>query len=205
MKQRGLVGTSYVYLSGRNINWEDLYEMVRYGWDMQCHSYSHTNLTELTEAQLHEEMQMHNAAFVERGLKPAEHHAYPLGAWNATVKSVLTQYRKTLRRTGYVAENVLPYEDVEYTGLLPVHADIASPERMQVVKDAIDRAKAINGVLITYTHSIVDEITDSYQCLQTYFEEMLDYAMSKGLRFVTVSQLYNILRFHRLVYGGEMV
>lgn len=198
MQDRGAVGTSYV-IGDRNIRWHEVYEMRDAGWDFQCHSYSHTYLWDLTESELRAEMVGVNAVFEAHGLEVPKHHAYPYGANNAFVKSIIEDYRATQRHTGQPTYegSVLPYDEVEFRSLQSVHADIATPERMSFVRDAIDYAAQTDGVLITYTHSIVDDITDSSQCLQVYFEEMLDYSLSQGLRIVSVAQMYNILRYHR--------
>ena len=203
MRARGVRGTSYLIGSRVSYDWNVWRRMWLDGWDVQCHSYVHVNLTNLTEAELHADIQTQNTKFVAERLPVPEHHAYPFGAYNATVRSVISEYRKTQRHTGYDLGSVMSWDEVEYDAIKSLHADITTEEKMTQIRDAIDLTKDETGILVTYTHSIVDEVTDSSQCLRVYFMEMLEYALSKGLRFVTISELYNLVRFHRLVYGGE--
>jgi len=201
LQKRGLAATSYVNTGVKMNNWsfsgEIAKEMVLYGdWDIQCHSHTHPRLTELTEEEIREQMESVNQTLSDAGLAPPEHHAYPFGEYNQTVKSIIREYRKTQRHTGLTG--ILTYDAVVPDALPAVKADLATVEDLERVKQAIDQAYEKNGIVITYSHFIIKgDITGNEQSKYDLFIEMVEYSINKGMKIITIKQLWNILNFYR--------
>jgi|SRR5690625_289274 len=205
LRSKGVAGTSYIITDrARDTNWHNVREMYRGGWDCQCHTYSHEYLWDMTEAQLREQMQLANTVFEEERLPAPEHIAYPFGAYNALVQEIIGEYRLTQRRVPTLppVDAVATYDSLEYDAIEAVNGDLASQQDLEATKMAIDKAAATNGIVVTMTHSLVDAITDSSQCLFSLFQAMVEYSLSRGVRVVSVAQMYNTVAFHRLIYGG---
>ena len=129
------------------MNWDQVKALDEAGWDIEDHTYSHANLKELTEEEIHKEMQKIDDIFEQKGLDTPKHHAMPYGGYNETAKEVVLTYRDTVR----TAENSLNSYPLEDEVLDAVDMGIHSEE---VLKEFIDRAVLENKVLIFFTHDV---------------------------------------------------
>lgn len=68
------------------------------GYDIQCHTHNHPDLTGLTDEQILAEYDLVDAYFAERGWAAPRHTAYPGGSFNATVKTQTALKRDSARQ-----------------------------------------------------------------------------------------------------------
>jgi peptidoglycan/xylan/chitin deacetylase (PgdA/CDA1 family) len=83
------------------MNWDDVGELADYGWEIGSHSHSHPHLTELSDAELHEELAISGEELANRLGRPCQSVAYPYGDVDARVE-------EAARRTGYRSAAALP-------------------------------------------------------------------------------------------------
>ena len=192
MEKRGMRGTSYVNTSsiggGAKLTWLMIKNMLRDGWAVECHTHTHARLTDLTEQQIRDELEAVDTEFAAQGLDVPEHHAYPYLSHDATVRSVVAEYRDTARRGGAGLQG---YNDIDYTQMTAKAAYLEVDADLDVIKGIIDTAVAEDKILILYTHSIHDSVFPSGGCLTHLFVEMLEYIKNKRVRVVTIPQLYD--------------
>ena len=163
------------------MDWEQIKALDEAGWDVEDHTYSHPNLTELTEQDIHEEMEKVNEIFFEKGLDTPEHHALPHGAYNDTVKETLFSYRTTVRK----AENSLNLFPLEDKFLDAVDMGIHSTDGL---KRLIDKAIDEKKVVIFFTHDVQDTPFD-YGITTDKFKSVVEYAVDQGIEILTLTEL----------------
>lgn len=196
MKARGLKGTSYIITGtvgtsygGTRLTWAQIKEMYDSGvWDCQCHTNTHGDLTLKTAEEIKTEMETVNSMFTENGLPAPRHLSYPFGAYNQLVVDVVSQYRDTARTTIGTHENtyaVNPYE-ICCKGM-KLDTDAGLEETKQMIDTAIQN----NQILSLLYHAIegADVVAN--------FKKLLDYIVQTGIKTVTISELYEILKAGR--------
>ncbi len=170
------------------MSWEQVKELDEAGWDVEDHTYSHPNLTELTKDQIHEEMQKVDEVLTERGLDIPKHHAFTHGEFNDDVKDVVFSYRKTAR-TVENDLNTFPLDDEDdYIIIDAVDMAIHSKES---IEDFINRAVEENKLLVLFTHDVQEEPYE-YGIETEKFKSVVDYAIDKGINIMTMSDLMEI-------------
>lgn len=184
-------GTSYIipsWTASNRLSASQQLELVNNGWDLQCHSYTHTTggpnggSTGLTAAQLHQEMQNVNAYFeTTLGLPAPEHHAYPGGASNTLMHNIWGRYRKTLRTT---QAEFCPTKPNRYRVPSIGFGNTSNLAAYYRIIDACDR----HGLyMIAVLHELAGDLVAHYGAI-------LDYIKAKtNVRLVTISELYTHL------------
>lgn len=196
MSNLGIKGTSNIITSfvGRDgyLTWSQIKEMKASGWDFQCHTHDHADLTTLTEAQIRLEMENVNNAFTSHELELPKHHAYPRGITNELVTNIISEYRLTQRLTGIDTKHLNDYSSINANSLQAVSVDTQNDDRLSLVKSVINTGFNSNKVMILYCHKIVNEYDGyDYQMMQSYFEEILGYIKSIGVETLTISEMYD--------------
>jgi len=203
---KGVKATTYIIsdLPGTNaayMTWANLREMHANGWDIQCHTKDHTELTTLTEVQVLAELQGVNDAFAANGLPAPQHHAYPRGLYNSDIKGWVGTMRKTARATdGDVDFFYSTYGDSDKLSLSATWVDNIDAagyyhggvNGMTTVKGWMDNANANKGAMILYMHG-VSVAGGTYEIATAKISEIIDYAKSIGMDIITMSQLYNLM------------
>ena len=146
------------------------------GWDFQCHSYTHPYLTQLTEAQIQSEMQQVNNAFAAHGLPAPQHHAYPYGDFNSTVKSVVAQYRLSGRAAWAVTGSINTYPMADWYQMNAV--EIQSWTAFSTIQGYIDQAIANDALLNIFTHRVMDP-APQYGCTPTMLRNVCSYLLDR--------------------------
>lgn len=196
MVARGIKGTSYT--TGSDKSWENAREMWRNGWDIECHSDTHSDMTKLTTQQIEQEMVNMNQKFMSAKIPKPKHFGYPYGFYNPTTQDAIKQHRLTQRRyrpelTEY---NTYDINELELRGL---QADISTVTQLNQIKELINQAESQKLILITVMHSLVDVVTGGDQCKIEYFTQLLDYALTKDIYISTISQMYNLVKYHKTI------
>jgi len=83
------------------MNWDQLRELLRAGWEIGAHTASHRRLPDVLaeegEAGLLREIESSNALLTERLGAAPQHFAYPSGAWSEQVESLIASYYRSIR------------------------------------------------------------------------------------------------------------
>lgn len=204
-ESRGIKGTSFInggHIGNKlgktnRMSWEQLKELRLKGWDIQDHYFSHPDLTTLNEQEIREQITDNTDILMNNGFNEPEHSAYPYGYHNATVRDITMEYRKTVRRTNSATGTAYnTYEDIQLNNLNGINTDMHDerPDLINTRKKEVDETVNNNGILIWYSHRFTDNQTETYQTKLSYYEELLDYALSKGMVVMTMTELYNFLK-----------
>ena len=203
-KEKGIRGTSFInggHINGgegrtRRLSVPQMKELLINGWDIQCHYFTHPRLSELNEQEIREQLEANNQFFIDNDLPLPEHSAYPYGDYSIEARDISKDYRKTLRRIN--SATGLPYntyEGIDFYNLNARGTDIREDniERLQERKEDIDSTVENNGILIFFSHEF-SETAGDYETNPDYYEELIDYAISKGMRIMTMKEMYNFLK-----------
>lgn len=195
MQSMGIKGTSYVITDfvGKPgyLTWAQIAIMIAAGWDFQCHTNKHGNVSDMTEAQLRADMEAVNAAFIAHGIEPPKHHAYPRGLTNDTAKTIMEDYRLTQRLTGIDSRHLNDYQTITANALKAVSVDTQDDARLELVKSTINRGMNEGKIIILYCHRIVLAADGyEYQVLESYFTQILEHIKMLGVETVTISEMY---------------
>lgn len=199
LKQYGIHGTSYIIPKYQDENkpntltWDQIKEMLQYGWVFGCHTYSHSDLTKMTAEEISESMEMVDASFARQGLEPPAIHAFPYGRYNQDVIQAIAPYRIQMRKAYYESKfvdlnNVNPYE------IDSCSADMRTEKRLKLHESLVDKASAQNGVIVFRCHGLYREKVDDMgawpvQTDSKLFEELVAYCVEKGCKFITMTEL----------------
>lgn len=209
MMKKGVVGTSYVNTtrmgSGNKGSWGQALEMLNNGWDLQCHTDNHQNITEITATELGESMLKVNQDFIDNGLEPPMHHAHPFGVFDASSRSVIDKYRLTQRRTNYNYDDTNYYNNFDFKLIKSINSDIQSTDgvKMKKIKDAIDYAVSQNSITTLFFHRITDEVEEgvSVAVAYEYFKEIVDYAVESDAEIMTIKEVYDYIKGYKTERG----
>src|SRR5699024_6837086 len=159
---RNVKATTYLIASlvgnSNRLSWEKAHELKNAGWSVECHSNTHPNFGNLSDQEIHEELQAVDQSFLANGFSKPNHHSLPYGGGrgDARVMDIVSQYRKTIRQTGGGAYN--NYDNFNFLNLDGKQADI-NDNRISLLKDRkadIDATIDNNGFLILYAHEQFD-------------------------------------------------
>jgi peptidoglycan/xylan/chitin deacetylase (PgdA/CDA1 family) len=166
------------------------------GWDIQCHGYTHAVETTLTEAQLRTEMTNSSNAFATNNLNSPTIHAYPTYKNNASVQSIVAEYRDIARagNGGFGTWSYI-YKNANTMELTACFADVRTRLNLLTLKQEADAAVDKGGVLILSLHS--PQFNYGYD--PDLLDELLDYIVNtKGFTIMTMEEFWT-------EYGYEFV
>jgi peptidoglycan/xylan/chitin deacetylase (PgdA/CDA1 family) len=192
---RGLVGTLYVaaYHVGTAgyMTVSNLQALYAAGWDIQCHTYDHIDMTTLTQAQQEDQYARLNTFLTTNSIPSPNHTAYPYGTLNALVEQVAAEYRLTGRGVDWQTLNGLIYKDMDYYNLPVITWGTlnATTDTVVRIESVIDLAVIAKAGMISYLHTFVTNATGSDTDIDM-FASFIDYAISQGVTVGTISQLY---------------
>ncbi|NMD01491.1 MAG: polysaccharide deacetylase family protein [Bacteroidales bacterium] len=174
------VGNSF---GGSFISLAELKDMYDNNIDIQCHTYTHTKLNELSDLEIHNELDAVDAVLVGVGIPAANHTAYPFGTVPINNEAILfSGYRQSTRG---VLENVIEYKTVYRFQLPAINIDDGVASGIKAILDEVAlRKKAV----IVYTHGIGIEGIETED-----LEEIINYAIGLGIDIITMSELYALL------------
>lgn len=162
------------------------------GYDLQCHSKTHTNPNTLSESQLTAEFQAVDDFFVANSLPAPKHHAYPGGVYTYISLNVVARFRQSARQIG----NINAY----YSGYIQNMCRVSTARSVDgetndtIFRAGIDLAKANNGLVIYYAHGVYenDPAESAYPnpVKASALASALDYAIAKGVEVKTMSDVF---------------
>ncbi len=190
LKERGIRSTHYIIGSMANsgysdyMSWAEIKTMYDDGFDMECHSYTHKDLTTLSSTAIIKEMQQVDNAFVTHNMKAPRHIAYPYGEYNAKVISAISQYRDSARVVSWDNDYYYPVESLKKPYELPCY-----PTEQHNTIAEIDKAIKGKYVLIISCHKVTEN-PGPYDISISEFKSIIDYIKFKNIRTQTISGYY---------------
>jgi peptidoglycan/xylan/chitin deacetylase (PgdA/CDA1 family) len=175
------------------MNWSQVKEMYENGWDIQCHSYYHRDLTTLSDETIEWEMKAVNKSFQDNGLQEPKHHAFPFGKFNESVSNITGKYRESMRL--YKGANHYyynTYSDFNRFRIESRNADMTTLEHLSSNKAFIDDVVKNNGILVFTIHWVYDDYPHpnmALNCKLEFLEELIIYAQEKDVTILTISEL----------------
>ncbi len=170
--------------------WSQLREIAASGHDVQCHGYTGIRTDTATDEQLTAEYVDNNTSFVANGLASPNHTVFSGGGYNDHSLGITDNYRKCARSTrwGYTERKDNKFELACY-GLT---------NSIENIKIQMDTALADKKALILVGHSVEtlypdDDPDGSLTETAAKVEELIDYGISIGLDFLTLSELYEAM------------
>ncbi len=158
-------------------------------WDFEDHTVDHADLTSLTQNQIVYELTTMNSVFQAHNLPPPLHLAYPNGAFNAEVVSVVSQYRLSARTTGGFGSEHYPVPNWYTMSAACMQADIGFNE----LKALIDNVVAQKTLLNLFTHQVTNPPA-MYGTTPQILGQVLDYLVTQqdagNLEVLTMRQAY---------------
>lgn len=170
---------------------EQLLELQNnYGWEILSHTYSHLDLTQLTDSELEYELRESKEWLINKGFK-IENFAYPFGRYNDRVKQFAKKYYRSARSSdfGRIGINPTPLDTYALNSLW-IDASVKLPpykgleiNTFEYYKYFIDKAKAEKKLLVISFHSWG---TESEGLLEV-FKQVVQYA-KENTEVLTMSE-----------------
>ena len=169
----------------------DLLSLHEDGYDIQCHSQTHTNPRDLTSAQINAEFAAVDALFTNIGIPTPKHHAYPGGVSYSRNINEVYKYRQTARGIG----NTFKFHNGYITGMFNIGtARTMDNGGLSSLTDGIDVALANNGLVIFYGHGVYED--DPSETIYhdpvkaSVLRAGIDYALDSGVSIKTISDIF---------------
>lgn len=205
---RGIRGTSYIWTDRTDnyenaMNWDELKQMKLNGWGIECHTDTHPSLGTITDEEIHAQLQTVNNKFAENGLPTPRHHALPngSGANDKRVTDIVMQYRKTCRNIQSNSPGIYNDWDTMDFSAISARSTDGTTDRTEAIvnlrKGDIDLAVENDGILVLITHQVKAEESGQYETPLSRLLEIVDYAREKGMKFVTMEEMYQRVREYR--------
>jgi len=204
--EKGVKATYYSWTdnvgSAGAYTWDNMIEMHNNGMDMQCHGKDHLRETDNTESEMRAKFEAVDAAFIANGLPKPQHHAYPFGTNNADLREIVKDYRLTGRNWEYLETYFnIQFRDLQKlnfgTMLLDDYVTTGGdplPFDVDAFEDVLDNAVLEKGLVPIMSHGCRENAEYVSGSTSIYMlGHIIDMALSKGFRFVTVSELYELL------------
>jgi peptidoglycan/xylan/chitin deacetylase (PgdA/CDA1 family) len=154
---------------------EEMREAHRRGHELACHTYSHLDCSRASAAQILAELRRSAEAMAELldGREPAN-FAYPFGRYLSPGKRLVASRFDSCRGTmGGINQRRSDLADLCATRVYAPHFNEDAMRRL------IDRACAIDGWLIFYTHD-VSEAPSRFGCTPRQWEGIVAYAAERA-------------------------
>lgn len=197
LKSLGVRGTSYAHTGPITAEgWARAREMVAAGWDIQCHTVTHPDLRMLSDSDIRAELEEVNRIFAANGLPVPCHHAYPSGLYDSRVKAIVQEYRKSARTVRADTFDGIDRSTLNFYELHPIGGDMQIEDDFQYLRGRLDQAYERNRIVITIHHRVhaaADPDPPVLSTRQDLLKRTVEYALQKGFKIVTISQLYALL------------
>ena len=192
MRERGMRGVVNVITKNLNKNMssfitkEQLHEMHNAGWDIVSHSHTHPKVSEISNAQIFNELVISQQALLEAGFRNGpQFYVAPYGDNTPYAIEVAKQHYLNYRMTGYrKMDTVVPANAYKMEVL-----NMGSRGLEGAIK-LIDDAVETGGFLPMMWHGEIGEEWNGVKWEIEEFEYLLDYLIEKGVEVVTYSDQF---------------
>jgi len=194
MKERGINGTFYVTSDkirdfSHDPSFMSIHELKilqANGSEIGSHGKTHASLPSLSDEQIHEECRVSKKVLQFNGFA-ADNFAYPYGDTNKHVNSIVSQYYRTCRsayKRPYLMN--LSLSKFELTGFSGESGDSSVLLRLKHIMNLV---ALTNSYAIVFFHNVIPNNGSSRLTISSQdFSSFLDYGISKGVQFFTVSR-----------------
>jgi peptidoglycan/xylan/chitin deacetylase (PgdA/CDA1 family) len=196
MQTKGLKGTCFIppvkFGSSGQLTLAQAQEMYAAGWDMGNHSYSHVDLTTLSDAEVKVEIQDCANYLINNNMpRAAWMLAWPFSAFDDTTVESVRSAGIVLARTGN--NDINPHEIQEKLKMF--RGSVSNTMSISDLTGYIDKLLIRGGVLIYNFHDIKNPASATTDVLPATFQGVIDYLAFKKnqglLDVVTISEWYN--------------
>jgi peptidoglycan/xylan/chitin deacetylase (PgdA/CDA1 family) len=195
----GVAGTFYINsnrvgLDGY-ISLAQLQEMYADGWDIANHTADHTNLTTLaTDAEIITAIQTCTDYLIAQGFTRAAYQlSYPFGGVNRHIQDVVKSIGILSARSTYDGTNGILYD---YQNLydIPKIVSLDQNTTNDTIHSHVDELVTYGGTGFFYGHIIKDDPAGAdYTVATSVLQELVNYAVLKGIEIITISEWYRRL------------
>ena len=185
----GLKGTFYLTTQPIQGGWtgfmtpNQVKDIANKGHEIAGHTVTHADLTTLSQTRINAEIRNSKTYLQDLTGKVVTAFAYPYGAVNNTVKSLLQQAGYTSARG--VDEESLNLATTDKYDLKS--SCIETTHTMTQIKAEIDKAKANKQWFILCIHEVKNN-GDQYTMTPARFQEIINYIKQTGIKVVTVRE-----------------
>ena len=155
------------------------------GWDICSHASTHINLSELSVAEVEDNVGESMEWLLNRGYKRSyRHFAEPFGHSSENIKTALSNLGVLTARQGNKRPIFLPTFDmyqVRAFSVFPTHT-------IQDWKDFVDTCLNTDACFCVIVHGLTDWGTPDI--LESLFLDMMDYLVERKVKCVTMSEWY---------------
>ena len=199
LKDKGLVGTSFIDLDNLNGKNEDLLikntvkEMAEYGWDFQD-IIEDKFLDKMPEDDLQNILDKKRLNYLELGLKEPKAIAPSDGKIKMDTTLHLMQYRNSIRLKGR-KRSVYYYTQLKESDFYKLNAlnveenKLDLKENLSYIKNQIDITERNNALLILYVEDSDSKQSYSNEERIKNFNEIVSYLIEKDFDFRTMEQI----------------
>jgi peptidoglycan/xylan/chitin deacetylase (PgdA/CDA1 family) len=204
MQAHNMTGTYYVITADTDagytccMSWGQIDTLQAQGNDIGSHTVDHPNLTTLNVQQMTREICDSRQDMIANGITDPQSFAYPFGAYNATVESVVQQCGFNNARVGGGISNSNFTPTAPYVETIPpkdpyairtIAVDGASPENLSDLESFVIAAAANGGGWLPISfHDVCDANAADYSdCMSKYgsiqdtvFGQFLDWLAAAG-------------------------
>jgi len=191
LEARGFRGTYFVvsgYLGtgARELGPADIVSLRSRGHDIQSHTVTHPDLTNLSEAELRRELEGSKAALEEILGAPVRHIAYPFGTYDARViEATRLTYASARAATDSINETRIA-DPFRTPGIM-----LKRDTTLEQAKGYVDFAIANDRTVIFLLESITTTPTE-WDWTPALFGELLDYVAERGPAVKTVDEAFQL-------------
>lgn len=189
LQTAGFKGTFYLTTQPIQEGWDDymtpanVQDIAAKGHEIAGHTVTHADLTTLSQTKIKAEIKNSKTYLESLTGKVVNAFAYPYGALNNTVKTLVKNAGYTSARgVDYETENVATTDKYELKSQC-----IETSDSTASIKAQIDAAKANKQWYILCIHEVKTG-GDQYTMTPARFQEIVDYIKQSGVKVVTVQQ-----------------
>ncbi len=158
------------------------------GWSVGGHGYTHANLATASSAVRQAELSNSLNWLLDNGYTRAAHHmAYPFGATSAATQADVANVGfLTARGTSQQVQPAPPGNMYNLYGLI-----VLNTHTLAQIKAWIDQAAFSGAAMTLIFHGVKDaDLLVDTDILTSTFQAIINYAIERGLKFVTIDEWY---------------
>lgn len=181
----GTTGTCNADPNAAYMDWDQISQLnSQYGWEIGGHSNTHPLMTEISDAQIEQEVATSKQQLAAHGYD-AKAFATPFGDYNSKVEAAVSKYYTSHRGFHDIGYNGWPY-----TPHLLYVQQVQAGVSVETVKSYIDTAKANNYWLILVFHVISDNASndpEDYQYSTSDLDEIAAYVKAQNIKTTNIT------------------
>jgi peptidoglycan/xylan/chitin deacetylase (PgdA/CDA1 family) len=152
------------------------------GHEIGAHTRGHLELTKLPEEQAKFEVMISKQDLLRAGVRSVRSFAYPFGAYN-------NRLVQAVREAGYTSARTTDkgFDNTQTDPFVLRYQELGGSTSLAQVKSWVDETITTRQWLILLAHHIDGTVSD-FSITPQFFQEVVNYLVSKRVRVVTISQ-----------------